>query len=150
MNCTQSQDLLIAFVHGELEPRKHRSLGEHLGTCPDCALQYTRLQLDLEGVWRAHASSPRPQVREALRERIRQEFAPWWRRALGAWTRPVPAYGLVAALALPLIAWGVVSPHQVPPRASLDAVPPSQTPPATPTIADYDGSVLTHTDPSLL
>lgn len=148
MNCERTQALLIAFVHDEVDPRLHRSICDHLSECRDCALEYTRLHLDLEGVWRAHASSPRPHVRDALRHRVEQTFSPWWRRAFRAWSRPVPAYGLVAALAIPLVVWGVLNPFRAPEAAEL--VEPRPRPVSPPAIADYDASMLTRIDPSVL
>jgi hypothetical protein len=160
MRCAACQARLVDFVHDELDPAVRAELGEHLTRCPDCALEYCRLDLDLAGIERAHGATPRPPVHDALRRRVAREFAPWWRRAWSLWTRPVPAYGIAAALVVPAVLWGLARPLLAPPpptpASTADAEPTERAVSERagrtrePTIRHYDGSLPTRIDPRLL
>lgn len=106
MKCERCLELLIEHAHGELDWVTRGAVSVHLGDCGDCATAYCRLEADIAGILDAHAQAPPAGVRERLRARVEQEFAPpWWRRALDTVTRPIPAYGALALSAVPFLIW---------------------------------------------
>lgn len=109
MNCDVCDSLLIDHAHGELEPPERAAVTRHLAECPRCAVAFCRLRADLDGVLQATAEAPPPAVRARLRAEVERSFRPRWRqRVWAAFARPVPAYALLAALALPAAVWLVV------------------------------------------
>ena len=120
MHCEHCESLLIDHAHAELDPAEHAEVTRHLAGCPSCALASCRLRADLEGLLQA-ASEPAPAaLRARLRAEVARSFRPSWpRRALAALARPVPAYALLAALALPGLLWiftRTPTPAAAPPR----------------------------------
>lgn len=106
MRCDDCEALLIDHAHGELDPPTRAEVTRHLAGCPGCALAFCRLRADLDGVLAATAEAPPPAVRARLRAEVERSFRPSWRRrAWAAFARPVPAYALLVALALPAAAW---------------------------------------------
>lgn len=108
MNCDDCDVLLIDHAHGELGPEERAAVTRHLAACPGCAVAFCRLRADLDGVLQATAEAPPPGVRARLRAEVERSFRPTWgRRVWSAFARPVPAYALLAALALPAAVWVV-------------------------------------------
>ena len=106
MNCEHCESLLIDHAHAELGPAEHAEVTRHLAGCPTCALASCRLRADLEGLLQATCEPAPPALRARLRAEVARSFRPSWpRRALAALARPVPAYALLAALALPGLLW---------------------------------------------
>ena len=135
MNCEDVLHSLADHHHETLDCESSIAVAEHLGTCGTCAQAYCRLQAQLRGIGAAYAERPSARMREALRERVRTEFAPKPSRRLIAFLRrPVPAYGAALAAAVPLVAWLVARPSPVEPTQT------SQ-PPAPTRIHDYDATV---------
>lgn len=133
MRCEDCDALLIDHAHGELDPPTRAAVTRHLASCPTCAVAFCRLRADLDGVLQATAEAPPPAVRARLRAEVERSFRPTWRRrAWTAFARPVPAYAVLAALAVPAVMWLVVTtrgpertPETGPPRLSgYDAAAP--------------------------
>jgi anti-sigma factor RsiW len=107
MSCDDCQDHLIDFAHRELDEPTHRTVASHLAQCADCALEYCRLQADMQGIASAHTDdAPSSHVAAALREKVAAAVAPsFGRRALSSLRRPVPMYGALLAASVPLAMW---------------------------------------------
>lgn len=137
MNCNDCQDRLIDFAHDEIVGAAREPIAAHLAQCPDCALEYCRLQADLHGISAAHdEEAPRPHVRAALRARVAAAIAPpWWQRVARSLRRPIPMYGAVLAAAVPLAVWIATSLEQSPPM-------PAPVRASEPTITHYDATAM--------
>jgi anti-sigma factor RsiW len=135
VNCEDCQQHLIDYVHDELGSEEGKGIAVHLAQCSSCALEYCRLRADVEGIARAYCESPSPVVREALRERVNQEFAPsLLRRLARVLTRPVPVYGAAVAAVLPVLVWIATDVLRDAPSAAPSAVErPAK-------ITDYDAT----------
>ncbi|HEY8376646.1 MAG TPA: zf-HC2 domain-containing protein [Nannocystis sp.] len=106
MNCKQCEAALIEYAHDELTPAARLEVTLHLAECAGCAVAFCRLRADLDGVLLAAQKTPPAAVRERLRAEVERSFRPrWWRRALAQVRRPVPAYVVFAALAIPAVVW---------------------------------------------
>jgi anti-sigma factor RsiW len=106
MNCEACDASLIDHAYDELDPEPRRAVTRHLAECARCAVSYCRLRADLDGALQAAHEAPSAAVRQRLRAAVEREFRPtWWRRALAQVRRPVPAYAVVAALAIPAALW---------------------------------------------
>lgn len=106
MHCEHCESLLIDHAHAELAPAEHAEVTRHLAHCPACAVASCRLRADLEGLLQATSEAPPPALRARLRREVERSFRPSWRRrALATLARPVPAYAVLAALALPAALW---------------------------------------------
>jgi anti-sigma factor RsiW len=133
--------MLIDYAHGELEleGESRTNVARHLAGCPECALEYCRLQADLQGIVEANTEAPRARVYHMLRRRVATEHGrrtPWWQRARRAITRPIPMYGAVLASLVPVLVWVAATwsrPHAEPPRAAL---PPAR----DAALTDYDAT----------
>lgn len=134
MNCEHCQDRLIDFAHRELVASEHTGVAGHLAQCADCALEYCRLQADMQGIAAAHDDdAPRPEIAAALRERVAAAVAPpWWRRMLAPLRRPVPMYGALLAAAAPVVVWLATS------LGGAQGDPPAAV--TDPTITHYDAT----------
>jgi anti-sigma factor RsiW len=139
MMCRDCLDQLIDYAHGELPLDAAGALARHLAACSACALEYCRLQADLQGILEAHDEAPRPRVFHALRRRVAREVAPpWWKRTLRPLLRPVPMYGAVLAAVVPIAIWAASA-------ASRPHAPPTETHPAASrgaTLTDYDATAV--------
>jgi anti-sigma factor RsiW len=143
MSCDEYQELMIDFHHGELHPAERRRVAAHLTSCPACAMEYCRLQVDLAGLTESLTSGPRPEVGARLRERVRREFRPpWWRRLLRVGALPIPAYQTALAVAAVLLVWFLV----VAPRLSGEHVTARH----EPVLTGYDASHIVPLDPNTL
>jgi anti-sigma factor RsiW len=137
--------MLVDHAHGELDPAAAREVAEHLGHCGECATAYCRLQSDLGGIVSAHVETPRKDVRDALRRRVEREFAPaWWRRAIGVFVRPVPAYGALMVALIPVLLWvASTAKHEQPPleeATHAESTHVETIPPAPARMRNYDAS----------
>lgn len=137
MSCEHCQDHLIDFAHRELDEPTHRTVASHLAQCADCALEYCRLQADMQGIAAAHTDdAPSPHVAAALREKVAAAVAPSFpRRVLSSLRRPVPMYGALLAAAIPLAIWFAMALGS----SARSTDPPSPTL-GDPTITHYDAS----------
>src|SRR5262245_52847857 len=101
------------YAVGTLEGEERTQFETHLATgCADCTTMLSELSAVVATLaWAAPAVSPRPELREKLRARVRPAPAPafrrtrrpaggWWRRAL--WGGRVAGAGLVGVLGLAL------------------------------------------------
>lgn len=138
MHCPDCEPRLIDYACHELPDEERAAVAGHLATCSGCALEYCRLQADLEGIAEAHAEAPRARVYHQLRRAVAREHgASWIDRMRGLLVRPVPMYGAVLATLVPVAVWmlTVVAPAPEPPGVSPTvAVPPGAT------LTDYDAS----------
>jgi anti-sigma factor RsiW len=80
MNCAQVQELLDAYVDGELSPAEAMAVAEHLTTCEECAGSYERLLSTVrtlrDGLVKYRAPDLlRARVRSALREEVQPTAA---------------------------------------------------------------------------
>jgi len=150
MSCESCRDRLPDLVFDELAPELRGPMVEHVTHCPDCALEHARWALDVAAIAPAWEADPPDAVGEALRRRVENAFVPawarWWGRAVALVTRPVPAYGVIAAVVIPFVLWSV-SPRPAAPTvevpttvarpASVPVVPPSTDLPP-PRVVGYD------------
>ena len=127
----------LLYEASELPEGERVDVARHLAQCSACALEYCRLQADLEGIAEAHVEAPRPQVFEQLRREVARHTQPlWWSRSWQALRRPVPMYGAVLAGLVPAVLW----------LASLAQLSPDDTPidgttrVPTQTLTDYDAT----------
>lgn len=84
MDCHESQNLMSAYLDGELEPSTATQFHQHLESCPDCATAYRQLR-QLQTAVKAHAT--RHAAPGDLQQRIRaalprptpraRKFADW-------------------------------------------------------------------------
>ena len=115
MDCEQCETCLIDHVHGELEPAPRAAVTRHLAECAGCAVAFCRLRADLDGLLAATEVAPPAAVRASLRAEVERSFRPnWWRRALAQVRRPVPAYAVALALAIPAVVWFARAPERSP------------------------------------
>lgn len=106
MDCEQCEEALIEYAHAELTPAARLEVTRHLAECTGCAVAFCRLRADLDGVLLAAGTAPPAAVRQRLRAEVERSFRPrWWRQALAQVRRPVPAYVVFAALAIPAVVW---------------------------------------------
>lgn len=98
MSCADIQDLLDAYLDGELDVAHHRAVERHLDECPACS-QATASLATLQAMLRAEA--PRYSAPPQLQERIRESL----RAAAGVppRTRLRPQRWLVVAASLALV-----------------------------------------------
>ncbi|MCB9755822.1 MAG: zf-HC2 domain-containing protein [Myxococcales bacterium] len=157
MDCTSCQRALIDYVYDELHGDERREVSRHLGRCPSCALEFCQHREELDELTRAYAEAPGDHVRQALRAEVERRFRPpLWRRLLGAWTRPVPAYGVAVAGLLPVLVWVISAaaapeprePPRAEPTSARDFAPREDAPP--PRIAGYDASTVLSHEPGLM
>lgn len=146
MNCETCETLLIDHLHGELPSADRHAVAGHLTECSECALAFCRLAADVEGIAAAYEVVPSASARNELRERVSAEFRPsLLRRAWAFATRPVPAYGVACAAAIPLLLWAV-SPAPPATQETTDPAPAASKPAR---IHDYDASTSLR-DPRIL
>lgn len=138
MDCADCEPRLIDHASHELPEDERVEVARHLAGCSECALEYCRLQADLEGLVEAHAETPSPRVFEALRKEVARQHRPsWWSWSLRVLVRPIPAYGAVMVALVPAALWLVTrGPAPVPPGAD------DPTPPSSPTLTHYDATEL--------
>jgi anti-sigma factor RsiW len=138
MNCPDCEPRLIDYACHELPEDERAAVAGHLATCSDCALEYCRLQVDLEGIAEAHVEAPRPHVYRQLRKQVGRQLGPSrWSRARWLLLRPVPVYGAVLAGLVPAVLW-VFTVARTPPNRP-GAEPPPVAPPSA-TLTDYDAT----------
>lgn len=139
MDCPDCEPKLIDYASHELPEDERIEVARHLTGCGRCAVEYCRLQADLEGIAEAHAEAPRPGVFEALRREVAREHRPrWWTRSLRVLARPVPMYGAVLVSLIPAALWWAAT-HRGPDSAT---EPTTTAAPSTPTLTDYDATEL--------
>jgi anti-sigma factor RsiW len=115
MSCESCRDHMPELVFDELAPALRATIVEHVTQCPECALEHARWSLDLAAIAPALEAEPPEAVTDALRRRVEREFVPLWGRVLAALRAPVPAYGVAAALVIPLVLWSLARPPAQPP-----------------------------------
>ena len=138
LSCTACDELLIDHVYGETESAQRGAVARHLAECSSCALAFCRLKADLDGVLAAAVEAPPAALRRRIRTEVARSFGRrWWDRALELWRRPVPAYGMLLASLVPMLAWAALSAR--PPAIADDAAPDRA--PRPPALIDYDSMV---------
>jgi anti-sigma factor RsiW len=145
MNCEDVLASLIDHYYSDLAARERAETAIHLSGCSSCALEYCRLDADLSGLGEMLAEAPRPEVKQALRQKVQQTFPkPWW-RDLERWLRfPVPAYQAALALSAFLLAWMLLASDGRTRREAGRAT-------ATKTLIErYDSNTIPSIDPNLL
>lgn len=143
MDCPDCEPRLIDYLSHELPEEERVDVARHLAGCSRCALEYCRLQADLEGIVEAHAESPRPEVFTALREEVAREFRPRpWSRAWRLLARPVPMYGALLVSLVPAALW-LVTTRPAPADAPGHEPSAAHAHPDAPAIlTDYDATEL--------
>jgi anti-sigma factor RsiW len=143
MHCPDCESQLIDYACHELPDSERAAMAGHLAQCSGCALEYCRLQADLEGITEANTQAPRARVFHQLRRELAREYgASWWARARGLFVRPVPIYGAVLVSMVPVALWVFSVALAVPSLPTTTSSPgtPSSTAPGTPpsaTLTDY-------------
>lgn len=104
--CAVVSDHLFDYVHDELDAEPGHAVALHLAECADCALASCRLRAELADLSWAQDEMPPPRVQARLRASVEASFGPpWYQRLFAVAMRPLPAYGLVLAGALPVALW---------------------------------------------
>jgi anti-sigma factor RsiW len=115
MKCEDCQELLVEFIHRELDAARRGVLTQHLAGCGECARSCCQLQAEFDDISFALSEKPPAALRERIRGEVEKHFTPsWWRRALELVSHPIPAYGALTFAALPLVLWGVTT-RSIPP-----------------------------------
>ncbi|MGZ7046405.1 MAG: zf-HC2 domain-containing protein, partial [Candidatus Aminicenantales bacterium] len=148
MNCRKCKDMMIEALYGELRPAERDLFDAHLGSCPDCASEYSVLGATLRVMDKKRTPDPGPEFWagywDRLAARMDREGAagparpPRTARAGRFFTLlPRWSYRLAAGAALLVVGiligrWllsppGTVSPLQIGPATS-SAVPVSNDP----------------------
>jgi anti-sigma factor RsiW len=135
-HCEEVRDHMHELVFDELEAELRARVVDHVTQCPECALEHARWSLDLGAIGPAWEVEPPDAVAFALRRKVERAFVPWWGRVLAVVRRPVPAYGVIAALVIPFVLWSVAQPPREP--SPVTAVPsaPLVVAPATSSAAE--------------
>ncbi|MBL4687238.1 MAG: hypothetical protein JKY37_21760 [Nannocystaceae bacterium] len=145
MNCDECHPHLIDHAHDELSSAQVGPVSRHLAKCSSCALEFCQLRADLDGVAQVYNDSPGVQTAARLRHRIAAHFAPSrGQRVLRVLRRPIPAYGALAAAAVPIAIWFGLSASE----PGLATTTPTELGPVV--IEQYDGRGLISLDPHLL
>jgi anti-sigma factor RsiW len=111
MRCRRIQPHILAFLEGELHPRKQQKVAAHLTTCADCTSIRQSLQQTLHAVQAIEVPEPSPYFWETLEatlhQRIQQDASVasmeerWrWRNLLRV---PRPVFAAVAASLLLIV-----------------------------------------------
>ena len=112
MSCPSFQEMLSAYLDGELSPEEARSLEEHLAVCEDCRRELE----ELKSLVAALGSLPPPEMplglHAAIMGRVRSEASTGFgrfRRVLPRWTlrQWVPAAAALALIVLVSATFGV-------------------------------------------
>jgi anti-sigma factor RsiW len=151
MSCESCRDQLPDLVFDELASELRGAMVEHVTHCPDCALEHARWALDVAAIAPAWEAEPPQAVGAALRRQVEAAFVPawarWWGRAVALVTRPVPAYGVIAAVVIPFVLWSVSprradelapAPPEVHAPASAPRVPAASSELPPPRVVGYD------------
>ncbi len=115
LECADLENVLDAFLDGELAPRETEEASLHLASCEPCrerAGAAERTRAALRACLRLAMGAPAPlsrapgELRERLRQALAREARPFWRRALA----PLPlgslaAFTFCAALLLAAHGW---------------------------------------------
>jgi anti-sigma factor RsiW len=144
MSCETVLASLIDYYYADLPAKERTAIAAHLSGCGACALEYCRLDADLSGLGEALSEAPRPEVKEALRQKVARTFPePWW-LDLERWLRfPVPAYQAALVMSAFLLAWMLLAsggPRHESPRSTGGKT----------LIERYDSSTIPSIDPNLL
>lgn len=141
MNCDACEPELIDYAHGEIDDETRTEVARHLAGCSACALEYCRLQADLQGIVAAHAEAPRARVYHMLRRKVAAAHGPsWWLRTREVFARPVPMYGAVLAGLLPVVAWVATSWTQPVASTAMETGGPPPVTTHDAALRDYDGT----------
>jgi len=104
--CGVVSDNLFDYVHDEIDDERGHAVALHLADCADCALASCRLRAELADLSWAQDELPPPRVHARLRASVDASFGPpWYQRMFAVAMRPLPAYGLVLAGAIPVVLW---------------------------------------------
>ena len=138
MHCPDCEPRLIDYACHELPDEERAAVAGHLASCSGCALEYCRLQADLEGIVDAHTEAPRVRVYHQLRREVAQEFGPSrWVRTRRLLLRPVPMYGAVLVSLIPAVLWVLTAVRTSPVHPGSEPASPS---PPQATLTDYDAT----------
>lgn len=133
MNCGMKDDMLLAWVDGDLDQAGRARVAEHIVGCVDCHRTIGDLK-DVTGAlekWTVPEPSSLPTARELLdREGVPPSAAP----GAGGWMSLVRRYGAVAGIALfATVAGLVILPRYTSPeRSALNTPMPADSKPASP------------------
>ena len=97
--CSHYRTLLIDLLEDELSPAMHEELLQHIAQCPQCALEYSRLQNLSEVMTRDEVVLPREVSFETMKQRARRQAIRPRRKLPGRLAKVfVPACVLAIAL----------------------------------------------------
>lgn len=78
MNCATVQNLLSAYVDGEVPVKLRQEIAPHLETCAVCRAELIALQ-QLDTALSSLSSPTPPDIAERVLSRIRRPALSWWR-----------------------------------------------------------------------
>ena len=76
MNCRRVNQLLSAYMDGELPGVEHRLIHEHLAHCTECREEHDSLHRTKMLLSRMRTHEPRPDMVQAIQQRLGSEKAP--------------------------------------------------------------------------
>lgn len=120
MTCRDSQNLIVDYAHGELEPAQDASMFEHLQSCVDCRAHW-QAELALRDAIRQAYSEEREMpmsVVAGVRQAMHGQRAPSFLESVLTVLRPVYVAPVAAVLLIVGVALRYGALHQTPPELS--------------------------------
>jgi anti-sigma factor RsiW len=123
MECTRTEDLLSAYLDGDLPEREREGFSEHLRQCPRCAGEEKALKETLSLLRNLPTEKAPPGLLEGVRRRIGQEkeTVPLWKKLFLPAHIKIPLEAAAVALIF-LLAYGI--------QKEMPATKPPTSPPA--------------------
>lgn len=138
MNCQRVDNLMSAYIDGELTGAEMLAIRRHLHDCQDCAEEYESMRVVKQAVGRLRNVAPRQDFAQAILARVEEIQVPTHQRMLDALTRfvnsrlsPVAAALVASGVALVLLTAG-----------GIDGVVPQNTAPAMAAVSAHNVSFI--------
>lgn len=109
MDCREIEELLSAYIDGELNGAEALAVTEHLSICPECRLELLRLQETVNVIRSLPEIEPPFDFHQRLCQRLNplKEQKPWYKRfSFNRWL----GFGAAAALLLCVVSFNIFNP----------------------------------------
>jgi anti-sigma factor RsiW len=131
--CTERQELLAAYLEGDLPPGDARALEEHIGACPGCSSLLETMRKSWEYLDVLEDIEPNPAFRARFWEETLKAGPSFWEMLAAFFRQGFPAWGAAVILILLLFAWHIGGgrmigklPGPLPATSTITMVPPSE------------------------